>query len=80
MFNTEIDHFGSKHAREKSIRTMKINAAVCLGIGLIIASTFMMCYWNLFSHANSYNRMIKDMNDPTLDNLEYDRCLYISEA
>ena len=75
MFNTEIDHFGSKHAREKSIRTMKINAAVCLGIGLIISSTFMMCYWNLFSHANSYNKMVKDLNDPNLADVNYDRCV-----
>lgn len=58
---------------------MKVNAAVCLGIGLVIASTFMMCYWKLFSRANSYNRMIRDLNDSNLDDVDYDRCVYLTD-
>ena len=59
---------------------MKISAAVCLAIRLIISSTFMMCYWNLFSRANSYNKMVKDLNNPNLAHLNYDRCVSLSDT
>ena len=79
-FHMGIDDLGSKHAREKSIRSMKINAAVCLGIGLIISTTFMMCYWNLFSHANSFNKAVKDLNDSNLNDVNYDTCINLADA
>ena len=81
MFNMKIDEdVPGKLAREKSIRSMKINAAVCLGIGLVISTTFMMCYWNLFSHANSFNKAVKDLNDSNLNGVNYDTCINISDA
>ena len=78
----QIDGGCDRKAKEKWIRRMKINAAVCLGIGLVIATTFMMCYWNLFAHATSYNKTLKAM--PTTDpnfpgaDIDYDNCVDIT--
>ena len=82
FLNMGIDDLGSKHGRERSIRKMKINAAICLGMGLIISTTFMMCYWNLFSHARSFNKAVKDLNNSaiTLDDVNYDTCMNVADA
>ena len=78
-FTPKLEGGCDRKAKEKWIRRMKINAAVCLGIGLVIASTFMMCYWNLFAHATSYNKALKampatDPNFPGAD-IDYNNCL-----
>ena len=40
---------------DKEVRKMKLLSAVCLGLGLLIVSTFASYYWDLFHRAQDYD-------------------------
>ena len=53
----------------KTERQVKLCAATCLGLGLIIASTFSSFYWDLSQRATLYTETQSEV-----DKLMYDNC------
>lgn len=44
-----------KSNNQRSVRTIKLCSALCLGLGLIIVSTFSSYYWELYQRAHLFN-------------------------
>ena len=44
-----------KSNNQRSVRTIKLCSALCLGLGLIIVSTFSSYYWELYQRAHLLN-------------------------
>ena len=44
-----------KSNNQRSVRTIKLCSALCLGLGLIIVSIFSSYYWELYQRAHLFN-------------------------
>ena len=56
--------FLEKKENQKSVRTIKLCSALCLGLGLIIVSCFASFYWELYERTVFYD---DGLNLPTGD-------------